>query len=227
MKPWLCSRQMSCPSRQNSEEDFWRSRGGIESHQTVYLDDHLRTSTVYMDEMGQGDLLSVRVPPSWRIFSTGCDRPPPRDTVHIFLKAPVQAIFAQCKLGRAPILWTFVVRKRLKRRIAPPRAAISLQTPSYLSKCIEYGIKRYKTNPHSQADVGRSAGFLHCQVQPRLLSREQAISRKEPLLLRVALDLNIVKSMASRGVNGMYIFLKMWIHTCHHVVSVYIYNHMF
>ena len=72
---------------------------------------------------------------------------------------------------------------------------------------LEYGIKRYKTNPHSQPDVGRSEETLR-QVQPRLLSHEQAISRKGPLL-RVALEMNSVKSMASRGVNGMYIFVKM------------------
>lgn len=50
----------------------------------------------------------------------GCDRPPLRDTVDIFFEAPVQAIFAQCKLGRAPILWTFVAPRDSKKDSAAP-----------------------------------------------------------------------------------------------------------
>lgn len=63
-----------------------------------------------------------------------------------------------------------------------------------------------------------SRGFC-CQL-------EQAISEKGPLLLRVALEMNVVKSMASRDVNGnVYIILYnmiIGINICYNKLQSYI-----
>lgn len=136
-----------------------------------------------MYERGQGDLLSVRVPSSWRIFSMLVVTAHHCGILSIFsLKHRCKPSLRSANLGGLRFCG-LLSRQEIQKKIARPhRAAISLQTPSYLPEF--WGLQHYQhsKNPN-QADVGRSAVFFGMFWPPLNTSRETQLCQVQPKLL--------------------------------------------